>query len=173
MTVVEPEAKKNDIRVILECPASLPPVNGDAGMKLSDEERQSKIDLQKQIHEAVLTGKGWDQIPPELRRTVDTPEFQSILSNDPAKVMPDVRQPILIVQGDLDTQVEPSNADQLEALARKRKNQPPVAVVKVPGVNHLLVPAKTGEVDEYSNLPDKHVSPAVTQALVEWLKKTP
>jgi len=32
MTVVEPEAKKNDIRVILECPASLPPVNGDAGM---------------------------------------------------------------------------------------------------------------------------------------------
>jgi len=142
-------------------------------MKLSDEERQSKIDLQKQIHEAVLTGKGWDQIPPELRRTVDTPEFQSILSNDPAKVMPDVRQPILIVQGDLDTQVEPSNADQLEALARKRKNQPPVAVVKVPGVNHLLVPAKTGEVDEYSNLPDKHVSPAVTQALVEWLKKTP
>jgi len=142
-------------------------------MKLSDEERQSKIDLQKQIHEAVLTGKGWDQIPPELRRTVDTSEFQSILSNDPAKVMPDVRQPILIVQGDLDTQVEPSNADQLEALARKRKNQPPVAVVKVAGVNHLLVPAKTGEVDEYSNLPDKHVSPAVTQALVEWLKKTP
>ena len=32
MTVVEPEAKKSDIRVILECPASLPPVNGDAGM---------------------------------------------------------------------------------------------------------------------------------------------
>jgi hypothetical protein len=28
-------------------------------------------------------------------------------------------------------------------------------------------------VDEYSSLPDKHVSPAVTQALVEWLKKTP
>ena len=32
MTVVEPEAKKSDIRVILECPASLQPVNGDAGM---------------------------------------------------------------------------------------------------------------------------------------------
>ena len=142
-------------------------------MQLTDAERQSKIDLQKQIHEAVLTGKGWDQVPPELRRTVDTPEFQSILSNDPAKVMPDVRQPILIVQGELDTQVEPSNADQLEALARKRKNQPPVAVVRVPGVNHLLVPARTGEVDEYSSLPDKHVSPAVTQAIVEWLKKTP
>ena len=81
---------------------------------------------------------------------------------DPAKLMPDVRQPILIVQGGLDTQVEPPNADRLEALARKRKNAPPVEVVKVPGVNHLLVPATTGEVGEYADLKDKHVSPAVT-----------
>jgi signal transduction histidine kinase/HAMP domain-containing protein len=32
MTVVEPEAQKNDVRVTLDCPSSLPPVNGDAGM---------------------------------------------------------------------------------------------------------------------------------------------
>ena len=44
--------------------------------------------------------------------------------------------------------------------------------MKVPGVNHLLVPATTGEVDEYASLPDKHVSPAVSAAVVEWLKKT-
>jgi fermentation-respiration switch protein FrsA (DUF1100 family) len=83
-----------------------------------------------------------------------------------------VKQPLLIVQGELDTQVEPANADKLEALARKRKNAPPVEVVKVPGVNHLLVSATTGEVDEYSLLTDKHVNQAVTQALVTWLKKT-
>src|SRR3989442_2961700 len=112
---------------------------------MTAEERQAKVDLQKRIHEAVLTGKGWDQLPADVRRQVDNPEFQSILLNDPAKVIPDVRQPILIVQGELDTQVEPSNADKLEALARKRKNAPPVDVVKVPGVNHLLVPAQTDE----------------------------
>jgi len=83
-----------------------------------------------------------------------------------------VRQPLLIVQGDLDTQVEPPNADRLEALARARKNAKPVEVVKIPGVNHLLMPAATGEVDEYPTLKDKHVSPAVTQAIVTWLKKT-
>jgi hypothetical protein len=44
--------------------------------------------------------------------------------------------------------------------------------VKVPGVNHLLVPAKTGEVDEYGALPDKNVNPAVTDAVATWLKKT-
>jgi hypothetical protein len=47
-----------------------------------------------------------------------------------------------------------------------------VDVVKVPGVNHLLALAVTGEVDEYGTLPDKHISPAVSTAVVEWLKKT-
>jgi uncharacterized protein len=138
----------------------------------SPEEKQAKIELQKRIHEAVVTGKGWEQLPPAVRRQVDNPEFSSILQHDPGKIMPDVRQPLLIVQGELDTQVEPSNADRLEALARKRKNSPPVDVVKVPGVNHLLVPATTGEIDEYGKLADKHVSPLVTDALAAWLKKT-
>jgi uncharacterized protein len=139
---------------------------------MSPDEKQAKIDLQKRIHAAVITGTGWDQLPANVRRQVDNPEFQSILVNDPAKVMADVKQPILIVQGELDTQVEPSNADRLEALARKRKNSPPVETVKVPGVNHLLAPASTGEADEYSKLPDKHVSPTVTDAITTWLKKT-
>jgi pimeloyl-ACP methyl ester carboxylesterase len=137
----------------------------------SAEEKQAKIELQRRIHEAVITGKGWEQLPPEVRKQVDNPEFQSILQNDPARIMPDVRQPILILQGELDRQVDPSNADRLEALARKRKGSPPVEVVKVPGVNHLLVPATTGEVDEYGKLTDKQVSPQVTNALTSWLKK--
>jgi uncharacterized protein len=140
--------------------------------KMTADEQQAKVDLQKRIHEAVITGKGWDQLPADVRRQVDNPEYQSILLNDPSKVMPNVKQPILIVQGELDTQVEPANADKLEALARKRKNAPPVDVVKVPGVNHLLVPAKTGEVDEYGTLTDKQVSANVTNAIVTWLKKT-
>jgi uncharacterized protein len=139
---------------------------------LSPDEKQAKIDLQKRIHEAVMTGKGWDQLPPDVRRQVDNPEFQSILMNDPAKVMPDVRQPLLIVQGELDTQVAPGNADLLADLARKRKKAPPVDVVKVPQVNHLLATAKTGEVSEYGDLPEKHVSPAVVEPIVSWLKKT-
>jgi len=140
---------------------------------LTAEEKQAKVDAQKRIHDAVISGKGLDQLPPEVRRAVDNPEFQSILVTDPAKVMPGVRQPILIVQGSLDTQVEPANADKLSALAKQRKKAPAVETVVVPGVNHLLVPATTGEVDEYSRLTDRHVSAAVTQALVAWLKKLP
>src|SRR5712691_692987 len=141
-------------------------------MKLTPEEKQAKVDAQKRIHEAVLTGKGLDQLTPDVRRTVDNAEFQSLLASDPEKLVAGVRQPLLIVQGELDAQVEPQNADRLEALARKRKNAPPVESVRVPGVNHLLVPAKTGDVDEYGALKDAHVSTAVTQAIVTWLQKT-
>jgi pimeloyl-ACP methyl ester carboxylesterase len=140
-------------------------------MTLTPEEKQAKVEAQKKIHEAVITGKGLELLPPDVRRTVDNPEFQSLLISDPSKLIPDVKQPLLIVQGELDAQVEPANADKLEALARKRKNAP-VEVVKVPGINHLLVSATTGEVDEYGTLKDKHVSQVVTQALVTWLKKT-
>ena len=60
----------------------------------------------------------------------------------------------------------------LDGLARKRKNAPAVEVVKVPGVNHLLVPATSGEVSEYADIKDKQVSSAVTEAIVTWLNKT-
>jgi uncharacterized protein len=141
-------------------------------MKLTPEEKQAKVDAQKKIHEAVITGKGLDELPPDVRRTVDNPEFQGLLTSDPAKLVASVRQPLLIVQGALDTQVEPQNAERLETLARARKNSPPVDGVKVPGVNHLLVPATTGEFDEYGTLKEKQVSQQVTDALVTWLKKT-
>jgi uncharacterized protein len=139
--------------------------------KMTPEEKQAKVDQQKKIHEAVMTGKGLELLPPDVRRTVDNAEFQGLLLSDPAKLVSAVRQPLLIVQGLLDTQVEPRNADLLEGLAKQRKNNGGVDVVKVPGVNHLLVPATTGEFSEYANLKDKHVSAAVTEALVTWLNK--
>ena len=139
---------------------------------LTPEEKQAKVDAQKKIHEAVISGKGLELLPLDVRRSVDNAEFQSLLTSDPAKLVADVRQPLLIVQGQLDTQVEPANADRLETLARSRKNAPAPEVIKVPGVNHLLVPATTGEVDEYATLKDKQVSRQVTDAIVTWLKKT-
>lgn len=140
--------------------------------KFSEEERQQKMELQKKIHEAVFTGKGWDALPPEIRKAAETPWFQSFLMFDPAKVMKDIRQPILIVQGSLDTQVAPNQADKLADLANARKKGGAVQLTVVDGVNHLLVPAETGEFDEYPDLKDKHVSRKVIETIVEWLKAT-
>jgi uncharacterized protein len=133
---------------------------------------QARLDLQKKIQNAVLTGKGWDGIDARLRQQADTPWFRSFLAFDPVKAIKDVDQPVLIVQGERDTQVDPSNADRLGDAARARKKAPPPGVAKIPGINHLLVPADTGEVDEYSRLKDTTVSPAVTSAIVDWLRTT-
>ncbi|MGQ0733403.1 MAG: alpha/beta hydrolase family protein [Acidobacteriota bacterium] len=142
-----------------------------ARIQAPNADRQAKVALQKRINDAALTGAGWDGIPDELRRAADTPWFQSFLAFDPARVMRDVRQPVLIVQGALDTQVPPHHADRLADYARERRRRVAVEVVHVPGVNHLFVPAKTGEVDEYAVLPEKQVSPATSSAIALWMAK--
>jgi pimeloyl-ACP methyl ester carboxylesterase len=140
-------------------------------MKLPDAEKQAKVALQQRIQDAALKGGGWEGIPPELRRVAESPWFQSFLGFDPAKVVKDVRQPMLIVHGELDTQVRPYHADRLAELARATNRKTPVEVVKVPGVNHLLVRAKTGEVDEYSSLPEKKIAPGAVTAIAKWMAK--
>ena len=142
------------------------------GMKVGDEEKKSKADLQARIN-AAATGQGpWDGISNDLRRQADTPWFASYLAFEPAKLMKDVRQPLLIVNGERDTQVPPRHADELATLARARKRQVATEVVRVPGVNHLLVPATTGEVSEYASLSSASVSPDATGAIAKWLTAT-
>jgi uncharacterized protein len=142
-------------------------------LKEPEASKQAKIDLQNKIMNAVTTGAGWEAVPPELRRQSDTVWFKSWLLFDPAQAMRRTNQPIFIVQGSLDTQVPPVQADRLEALAnaRKIKDVAPTRKVIVAGVNHLLVPAGTGEVEEYPSLPVKTVAAGITDPLIAWLKE--
>jgi pimeloyl-ACP methyl ester carboxylesterase len=141
-------------------------------LKLAPEERERRVALQKQIQAAVLTGKGWDALPADVRKQADTPWFQSVLAFNPVKVIEDVRQPLLFVHGELDRQVPVSHADRLADLARKESDSKSVEVVIVRGINHLLVPAVTGEVSEYGTLTDRTISRDVTAAVGAWLTKT-
>jgi hypothetical protein len=139
-------------------------------LNLSAEERKAKVDLQERIQTAVLSGVGWEGIPPEYRSAADTPWFRSFLRYDPAAVMKDIRQPMLIIQGALDKQVFPHHADKLAEMARARKRGGRVEVVHLPGVNHLLVPATTGEVSEYATLKAKAISPEVAERVAAFLR---
>ena len=135
-------------------------------------DRDAKVELQRQINAAVLTGRGWENIPPEIRRQADTPWFQSLLAFNPARVIEDVRQPLLFIHGQLDRQVPVAHVDRIADLARKESDSKSVSVVTVRGVNHLLVPAQTGEIAEYASLQDRTVSMDVTTAIGDWLTKT-
>src|SRR5262249_48239262 len=70
-------------------------------LKLTPSDRQARIDLQRKIQSAVITGKGWEGVPEPLRKQADTPWFRSVLTYNPAQVLPQVRQPLLTVHGDL------------------------------------------------------------------------
>lgn len=138
-------------------------------LTISDAEKAERIDLQQRINAAVTAGGSWEGIPPNLRRQADSPWFQSFLSFDPAKVVPRVRQPLLIVQAMLDTQVPPHHAGRLEAQASARKRKVGVEVVRLEGVNHLFVPATTGEVAEYSTLETRRITPQLAERVAAWL----
>jgi dienelactone hydrolase len=141
-------------------------------LQLTPEERERRVALQKQIQTAVLTGRGWDGIPDEMRRQADTPWFQSVLAYNPMRVIEDVRQPMLFVHGELDRQTPVEHADRLANMARADSRSQSIDVVIVRGVNHLLVPAFTGETSEYATLTDRTVSRDVTAAIAGWLTKT-
>jgi pimeloyl-ACP methyl ester carboxylesterase len=135
-----------------------------------DADRQATIDLQQKIQQAVITGKGWDQpgITDAVRRQADTPYFKSFLMFDPAETLKDVRQPILVIQGALDTELAASHAQALADLANARKKAVPAKVAVVPGVDHLLAPSTTDDAGSSGQA----VSSAVTSAVIDWLTAT-
>ena len=139
-------------------------------LKLPAEQREQRIALQKQINTAALTGRGWDAIPPAIRKEADTPLFQSLLAFDPAKALENVRQPILIVHGDQDDEVPVAHADRLANLAQKSSRSKSVELVIVKGVNHVLVPATPGTSDPTQT--DRIISADLTRTVGDWLTRT-
>jgi pimeloyl-ACP methyl ester carboxylesterase len=141
-------------------------------LKEPEASRQAKTGMQIRIIEAVLTGKGWEAIPEDLRHQADTPWFKSWLLFDPAAAINKLKQPILIVHGALDREIPAAHADRLEAAGQARRNVAAARTRKVviPGVNHLLTAAETGEVEEYDLLGARTLAPPVGAAIVEWLK---
>jgi pimeloyl-ACP methyl ester carboxylesterase len=140
-------------------------------MNLTPAERVERIEQQRRINAAATTGKGWEALAPDVRKQADTPWFQSFLAFDPARVIQDVRQPVLFIHGDLDAEVPVSHVDRLAGLAQKGRSRA-VAVVTVREANHMLVPAITGDPREYAALKDLNVSPEATRAIGDWLTKT-
>ena len=142
-------------------------------MKLTPEERDKKVALQKQIQSAVLTGKGWELIPKDERRAADTPWFQSLLTFDPAKVdqgRSSSRSSSCTARST--SRCRPRTPIALPIWRASKATPKSVDVVVVRGVNHLLMPAFTGEVTEYASLTDRNVSKDVSGALTAWLTKT-
>ncbi|MDQ3171783.1 MAG: alpha/beta fold hydrolase [Acidobacteriota bacterium] len=138
-------------------------------MKAEPADREAKVALQKKLMDAAVSGTGWDGVPQELRASVQSPWFRSFLTFDPARLVKKVDQPLLVVRAERDMQVPMHHGDKLAALANARRNRPATELVTLAGANHLLVPAKTGEVDEYATLGSVRITPELSQAIARFL----
>ena len=141
-------------------------------LDLTPQERAKREALQKQIIAAVQSEKGLADLPREIRTQADTPWFQSVLNFSPARVLKDVRQPLLIAHAALDHEVPVADAERLAAIAQKESDSKSVELLIIKGINHILVPAVTGELSEYGSLPDRNLSADVPSALTAWLTRT-
>ncbi len=134
-------------------------------MSLTDAERQEKIALQQDIHAAAISGSGWDAIPLAMRQSADTAWFRSYLTFDPWSVLKETRQPVIIAHGTLDHQVIPEHADRLRQFALARSQRAQVKQIRLDNVNHLLLPAITGHIEEYDDLVERTISRELILAL--------
>jgi len=126
---------------------------------------EAKAKARAEQQEAMRKAIAGDASAPEMLRS---PWMRYFLSYDPLPAIRKVRQPILILQGELDRQVTADQAELLAKAARDGGNRDVTARI-FPGLNHLFLPAKTGAVTEYSSLGASAIPDDVMKQLTDWL----
>lgn len=90
------------------------------------------------------------------------------LNHDPLPVVREVKQPVLIVQGETDRQVTPEQADTLAAALREAGNRD-VTLKKFAATNHLFLADPSGMPQGYPKLTDVKVTREVLGAIADWV----
>ncbi|MCB9838573.1 MAG: alpha/beta fold hydrolase [Phycisphaeraceae bacterium] len=112
-----------------------------------------------------------DQVTRQQMSVFRSKWMQTLLTLDPAAFLDHVSQPILVMNGELDSQVLPDTnlaaiTGALEAAGNGR-----VTVRRYPGLNHLFQNAETGALSEYDTIHETF-DPHALQDLVDWVVAT-
>ncbi|OOG56860.1 hypothetical protein B0E48_08445 [Rhodanobacter sp. C03] len=99
---------------------------------------------------------------------ISSPWFRATLDYDPAPALRKLQQPTLVIAGSRDLQVDP--AANLPVIRSALAKNAHARIVELPGLNHLLQPAKTGAPQEYGSIPIT-VDPAALDLITEWVKQ--
>lgn len=102
------------------------------------------------------------------QRAHEDPWYAAALVYDPLPTIRQVRSPVLLLQGDTDTQITPEQADTLAAALGEAGNED-VTVVHFPATNHLFLEDADGRVFGYAHLGSHEVRSDVLGRLADWL----
>lgn len=101
-------------------------------------------------------------------KEVSSPWFRAFLDDDPAPELRKLTKPALVIAGSKDLQVDPAvNLPIIRAALAKNAG---AQIVELPGLNHLLQPAKTGLPAEYGAIAIT-VDPAVLDLVTHWVTR--
>ena len=167
----------NGEQVIYEQGAAILRANGAQEGMIAAQRRQ-----QEAVFAAVKAGGSGEEILKRVKEKLgDNPAFETFakqaadpwfryfLTYDPAPALKQVKCPVLVMNGELDLQVLPSqNLGPIEAAFRAGGNKK-VTVMKLPKLNHLFQTATTGSVSEYGQI-EETMAPAALEALSGWLR---
>lgn len=131
--------------------------------------------LRARVNEAVntiISGLPPEQQTPQARKQLQAQALGllqapllSFIRYDPAKVLPQLRCPVLALNGTLDLQVVAK-----QNLAGMAALVPDLTAVSLPGLNHLFQTAKTGMIAEYQQI-EETMAPVVLELITDWLQK--
>ena len=104
-------------------------------------------------------------------KTLHTGWFRFFLACNPGDDLQRVTCPVLALNGERDTQVDPKlNLPAIRSSLAAGGNQR-VTIEELPGLNHLFQTCRTGAVSEYEQI-EETVSPLMLQKLTEWIGST-
>ena len=114
-----------------------------------------------------------DDVPVALKpvtikalQQADTPYIRHFLTVDAGKLLPEIKCPVLALNGNKDTQVDcDANTTRIEKGLANCKH----SIKKIDGVNHLFQHCNTGIVTEYQQI-EETISPEVLQEVAKWIK---
>jgi uncharacterized protein len=101
----------------------------------------------------------------------DNPWMKFFLIHDPAGQLKKTHCPVLVLNGEKDTQVDPKlNLPAIET-ALKAGGNTQFRVVELPGLNHLFQDCESGGMSEYNNI-EQTIAPLALNTIGEWLEAT-
>lgn len=103
-------------------------------------------------------------------RSMNSPWFKYFLSYDPAKTLRKVKCPVLLLFGELDTQVSAEQNKDKMVNALKEGGNKNYRVEVFPKANHLYQEAESGSPNEYVSLKKEFV-PGFLDTITKWIKE--
>ena len=128
---------------------------------------QARIKAQAIFEQGEREGVDQAGVAAPKAQALTTPWFRTFLTLEPAPALQALRQPILVLNGELDQQV-PAKLD-LDAIRAALANNPRATVKELPKLNHLFQTATTGSAAEYAVI-EETLAPSALAEITGWIR---